>query len=230
MSMRWLLWKDYRQNRLIVYTALVLLLAPHLVALYAECRAKLLGFDPGSGWRYYFQGSSFYSLLISQVAVALLGGNSIAGERADRSAEFLFSLPIARGKLLASKVLSAMGLAATIWVTNTLIWHVAVMGPTGPIAPNWPLREARTDTAITGLTFFCVAWCISSLTGSPAYAACGGLVTPLLVVGGIWFVDNLFEFHIGDLTVQLWWRAICLTLAPPCFVVGTWHYLRRVEP
>ncbi len=32
-AMRWLLWKDYRQNRLIVLTALFLLLAPHLVAL-----------------------------------------------------------------------------------------------------------------------------------------------------------------------------------------------------
>ena len=29
--MKWLLWKDYRHNRLIVFTALALLLGPHLL-------------------------------------------------------------------------------------------------------------------------------------------------------------------------------------------------------
>jgi len=228
--MRWLLWKDYRQNRLIVYTALVLLLAPHLIALYATCRTKFLGFPAGFEWRDYFGISSVWSLLISQVAVAYIGGNAIAGERVDRSSEFLFSLPIARGKLLASKILLSLAITAAIWLTNVLILHVAVMSRWSPTGPDYVLHEVLTVTGIAGLTFFCVAWCISSLIASPAYAACGGLLTPLFVAGGIWFVDYLFELHIDDNTVGVWWRGICLTLALPCFALGTWHYLRRVEP
>ena len=37
VTMKWLLWKDYRHNRLIVFAASVLLLLPHVVALYASC-------------------------------------------------------------------------------------------------------------------------------------------------------------------------------------------------
>ena len=46
--------------------------------------------------------------MISQLSIALIGGNAISGERVDRSAEFLYSLPIARRKLLASKLLFAL--------------------------------------------------------------------------------------------------------------------------
>ena len=34
-TMKWLLWKDYRHNRLIVFAVLVLLILPHLCGLYA---------------------------------------------------------------------------------------------------------------------------------------------------------------------------------------------------
>ena len=35
---------------------------------------------------------------------------------------------------------------------------------------------------------------------------------------------------IDGWTFALWYWRICLTLAPLCFAIGTWHYLRRVEP
>ncbi len=235
MTMRWLLWKDYRQNRLIVYTALVLLLAPHLVALYAACRAKeFLGLPAEPRWEPYFGVSCVYSLVISQVAVALIGGNAIAGERGDRSAEFLFSLPIARGRLLASKLLLALSVVAVVWLVNApTLWYLAKTSPIrwGVFGHEFRI-ELFTNTAITGLTFFCVAWFLSSLIGSPAYAACLGLLTPLIVMVGIAYADSLylFESRIGPLTLEFRWRAICLTLSLPCFAVGTWHYLRRVEP
>ena len=37
MNMKWLLWKDYRHNRLIVFAALAILLVPYLIGLGAIC-------------------------------------------------------------------------------------------------------------------------------------------------------------------------------------------------
>ena len=233
MSMRWLLWKDYRHNRLVVFTALALLLAPHLVALYAICRAKFLGLADVSEWPRSLAMSSMASLIICQLAFALIGGNAIAGERVNRSSEFLFSLPITRRRLLASKLLLALGIAAFIWsIDASILWYGVKTARSSGIrlGENRLFDQMLTDVAVTGLTFFCVAWFLSSFLSSPAYAACAGLVAPLFVAGGISFVDRQFELHIDDTTAELWWRGICLTLAPPCFVVGTWHYLRRVEP
>ena len=36
-KMNWLLWKEYRQNRVVVWATLVVLVLPHLIALYAAC-------------------------------------------------------------------------------------------------------------------------------------------------------------------------------------------------
>ena len=41
--MRWLLWKDYRVNRVIVILALGMFLVPHLFAVYAALRPYLDG-------------------------------------------------------------------------------------------------------------------------------------------------------------------------------------------
>ena len=102
--MKWLIWKDYRLNRLIFITALAFLVGPHLLA------AILIwyGAEPPNARGLFFAGSTLYSLAFLQLAFALLGGNSIAGERMDRSAEFLAYLPVSRGRILASKLLVAL--------------------------------------------------------------------------------------------------------------------------
>lgn len=228
--MKWLLWKDYRHNRLVVFATLFLLVAPYLIAVGATW------YD----WWHYGRpielqltrnliGASLYGLLMSQLAIALIGGNAIAGERVDRSSEFLFSLPIARTKLLASKLLLALAIAATIWLTNAVIlWYFWGDPVVQRDLPRF--GEVLANAAITALVFFCVAWFLSSFIASPTIAVCGGLITPLIVGSGLFFVDYLFEYHIHPDVWVAWYRCICLTIAPLCFAVGTWHYLRRVEP
>ena len=88
--MKWLLWKDYRHNRLVVLVGLFLLVLPYVVAFGAACWqmlvcGKVISATDWSDGLYY---SSVYSLFVSQLTVALIGGNVIAGERADRATEF----------------------------------------------------------------------------------------------------------------------------------------------
>ena len=103
--MKWLLWREYRLNRLLLMTGATLLLLPYAIALFD------LGWDAWWGSSQSpraenaarrFEVAAFFSIVISQLTLALLGGNAIAGERADRSAEFLAYLPVSRWRRLAA--------------------------------------------------------------------------------------------------------------------------------
>jgi len=116
--MKWLLWKDYRNNRMVVIAALVFLLAPYLGALIVSCLQVFRWHEDSQVWGENFAGASVLSLIVSQLSIALIGGNAIAGERVDRSAEFQASLPISRKTILCSKLLLALAIVVVIWVTD----------------------------------------------------------------------------------------------------------------
>jgi ABC-type transport system involved in multi-copper enzyme maturation permease subunit len=228
--MTWLLWKEYRQNRLIAYTALFLVAVPYVVGLYVLWKWGIRVLAGHPQWKACLVGSGIYSIGLSQLAVALIGGNSIAGERIDRSAEFQAYLPIPRRKILAAKLLLALLIVASIWLPNGLI----LWGTCDELIPrggriDLGVVEMFGNIAIVGLTMFCVAWFVSSFVNSPTFAVCAGLVAPLTVVGGILFVTYLREIPEQPL-LEILFPAICVTLSATCFVIGTWLYLRRVEP
>jgi len=232
-AMQWLVWKDFRMNRLIVFVGLILVAVPHTVALYAAWRG--LGPPASEGvppLAVFLCLSSLYGLALSEICLAFLGGNAIAGERADRSAEFLGYLPVARGRVLASKILAAAGIMALIWAPNLLIlaasaWMVKPLG-IGQRDLEF-LWVALGNVAMTGLMFFCVAWLFSSILESPAIAACVGLITPFLLLGGLYWVSYLLDFP-AEFNPAPWYCGLCLVLASLSFAAGTWYYLRRVEP
>ncbi len=244
--MKWLLWKDYRHNRLIVFAALAILLGPYLVGLCVLCGGRWFNVE-WSEWRFIIGASCAYSLILSQLTFALIGGNAISGERVDRSAAFLYSLPFTRKKLLASKLLLVVTIAVVIWLTTAVV--CACLVPTAEWARLWNIKKLPRlspdffeflvhagPLPITGLTFFCVAWFFSSYVASPAFDVCAGLLVPVLVISGIGLTDaamihwGLRVSHISGYMIALWYCGICLTLSPLCFILGTWHYLRRVEP
>ena len=97
-AMRWLLWKDYRHNQLILGTAVVLLVVPYLLVLARAAVWILFNGTPRTApdvwdvWGQSFAIAGIWSLVALQVTLALFGGHAIAGERTDRSAEFLGAL------------------------------------------------------------------------------------------------------------------------------------------
>jgi ABC-type transport system involved in multi-copper enzyme maturation permease subunit len=230
--MTWLLWKEYRANRLIVVVGAAILLVPYVVALGLACYG--VGPGRGSGPDNLFV-AGFFSVILSQLTLALLGGNLIAGERADRSAEFQAYLPIPRVKILAGKLTLALLATLLIWLPNLLILLLLTWGmPEGPrLAEVFEAVWRGGGTiAITGLTFFSIAWLISSFQTSPTFAVCGGLILPYFTLMAIAAVAWLLEYepeHFDPFMLNVY-RATCLVLAPLCFTLGTWLFLRRVEP
>ena len=224
--MSWLIWREYRTNALLLVIGVGLLLMPYLFTLiyYAiwpgEARVVAL--------QTALANAAAASYGLSQLAIAFLGGNAIAGERADRSAEFLSYLPISRTDRLLSKLLFAAIGIALIWGINLGIFR----GLEGKFPWQVPSDRGLLDakyTAITGLVMFGVAWCISSLQSSPTFAIAGGIVTPIAVMVMILTgIDRATE-HSGQVLFD-WYSGICITLGLAGLVVGTWYFLKRVEP
>jgi ABC-type transport system involved in multi-copper enzyme maturation permease subunit len=220
--MKWLIWKDYRVNRLVFITALVLLVAPHaLFAILIWC-----GFGP----KDHLQGAyaaSYVSLVLLQLAFALLGGNSIAGERIDRSAEFLAYLPVSRGRILTSKLLVVLAAIPLVWLPNLVVMAIAGASARPPVEVLF--RELRT-IAITGVTFFCVAWLFSCILESPTFSVSAGLIVPFLVAMTIWGVSDLRHVRVAGEVLLGWYWGLCLAISAASFPTGTLYYLRRVGP
>ena len=168
------------------------------------------------------------SIALSQITLAILGGNAIAGERADRSAEFIAYLPIRRRDLLLSKL--SWGLIATIVITSINL----------PLLVYWLSSIDHSDQVVnsvfsfvtTGICFYGVSLFFSSFQPTPTFAFAGGIITPLLIALGlqmVFYVTGISEDQARSALVPAY-LAICLALAVVGTVLGSLIYLRRIEP
>ena len=152
--MKWLIWKEYRLNRLILILGALLLIAPYAVFAVAFWRDH--GLDVS--WKFVHalvRDASPLSMVLSQFTLCLLGGHAIACERADRSAEFLAYLPVSRSRILAGKITLSLLCLALIWVPNLiLLYTFLVLEPSTSIKGFW---EMLAIIASTGFVFFSVA-------------------------------------------------------------------------
>ncbi len=233
--MNWLFWKEYRQNRVVVFALVVMMIVPHLFGLYA------MGYQwAHRGWETLLQDwrgilamTSVYSFVISQVALAVIGGNVIAGERADRSAEFQIYLPLTRKRILAGKLLLVSAIAAAIWLINPLIILGVWASANFEQFPK-EISESLTNPAITGLVFFCMAWFFSTFLRSPTFSVISGLATPVIIWSLIsfgWYLVHGETWYGGKESIlQTWYVCLSLAVVFPSFGIGTWLFLRRVEP
>lgn len=228
--MNWLLWKEFRHNLPVVIAALVFLLTPHLIALYAVCWDLYHGCFLGERCCRYVLISSFYSIVLSQLVVAAIGGNAFAGERIDRSAEFLASLPISRLRILTAKLLFAVIVVGTIWLSNGMVF-ISLSHPGMWVGPDQQdIPRILAEAALVGSVFFSVAWVFSSFLNNPTHAALAGLLTPVVYWTGMLFCASMFQstyLHLFGLDIVRW---LCLATAPISFGLGVCLYLRRVEP
>src|SRR5262245_52144582 len=108
--MKALFWKDLRVNQSVIMAAAVFFVIPFAVVAISELVLRLAPgaaeanpfSDRGERLTESLMVADMVGLLLSQLILAALGANALACERADRSAEFLFALPIERGQMLVS--------------------------------------------------------------------------------------------------------------------------------
>jgi ABC-type transport system involved in multi-copper enzyme maturation permease subunit len=226
--MRALLWKDYRLNRGVLLLGITLLLAPYATVAAVVLYAHWPSLPAAAEWSRLLLTASLFSLGLSSLTLVTLAGNSIASERADRSAEFLAYLPPSRLRILVSKALLALLVAGVIWVFNLSVGEV--IAPTLGSSLGNPADELapRSMLAAGAVLLFGAGWLGSALLSSPAIATSLGIGAALAVPGLIMTMRVLFTIPPED--VQHWGLITALTLGTLCFVSGSVYYLRRVEP
>jgi len=214
--MKTLLWKDFRQNRGILIALGIFVLIPYVFATLIGVSALWTRDKPLWHWAELWWGASVWSLGVSTVACAFVAGNAIAGERADRSAEFAAYVPIESQPAIVSKAILAFGAWLVVWLANIPVLCIAATGI------DWPhgmgeRYAAIPISALSALLIFGVSWLFSSYLRNPAIAAACGLATALVLlwVGLSISIDSYF--------------ASCLIAGPVCFVLGTSRALQRVE-
>jgi len=223
-----LLWKDYRLNRLVLFIGVLLLVAPFALAVGSNCYSWWRHGAFGA-WPDVLVHSGIMSLAFSLLTTGLLGGNAVAGERMDRSTEFLAYLPPTRRALVTSKALLALSALLVIWLLNLLvIYWVAPL--TGELLPH--VLQSRAESVVTllclGVFLFGGSWLASCLLRSCAIATGVGVVGPVAL--GITLVVLREVVGYADLDVGRWYCTLNLILGSACFVAGVGYYLRRLEP
>ena len=128
--MKSLLWREYRLNRWILVSGGVAILLSYAIAALS----LLFDVDRASAFFVAYVASSIFSAMM----LTLLGGNAIAGERTDRSAEFMAYLPFGRRRMLASKLFFALSTIVALCIVN-----LAQRGPQRTLRPALHIVSAE---------------------------------------------------------------------------------------
>jgi len=220
---RMLLWKDYYVHRGVLLTGAMILVAMLLVIPVLE--AWDLRRHPGLSiaWRDVWSQGAFMSLLISQLTIAVLTGNAVAGERADRSVEFLAMLPASRVLVLAAKLVVTLCGAVAIWALN---FPLLANAPQGSGTARF--HDVEVFLLSTTVLLFGTGWLSSVLLRSSAIAAAIAIAAPLSLVVGLNIVSNLHGDREGF--VSLWFSRIAPTLGLVQLALAIVVFLCRREP
>jgi ABC-type transport system involved in multi-copper enzyme maturation permease subunit len=221
--MRWLLWREYRLNRLILIAGGAFFVLPYAIVglgiLFGWCESD------------HIVGAWMVSTLSVNLLAALLAGNAIAGERTDRSAEFIAYLPLSRRRIVAGKVLFTLLVFTPVWcITRVVIDNV----PLSTISAHM-LLDLR-PYLVGVLLIYGVGWLLSSCLSSVTAASMLGIVGIFLICLGYTFIstpqgsDEMISIMMdreryGD--AVFWYTIIWIPVAVICFSLGTWNYVRR---
>jgi len=171
-----------------------------------------------------------FSGVITIVSFPFLGGYIVAGERRERSAEFLGYLPPKRFEILLSKFLICLGwtiFALTVYLLVSQWLIPSLLGEESALRMNW---ETTPGMFAMFASMFGVAWMLSCIITSPVFSVVGGLCAPFVVLIFALSASVAFEQRIDELLSPRSMFVVFTSIAVISFATGCFSYLRRVEP
>ena len=239
--MRALLAKDWRLNR----TTMVGLIAAG-AGCYLICMAIIPGNHSSDNEADKVAGAVLAgaagALALTALLASAFGGIAIAGERTDRTSDFIGLLPVTRTQIILSKWIVSTLMLGTCAAFHVLVALTAALIPASPerhalllgLTPTEyeALRKAAEGAACwaavwtsCAISFFGVAWLPSTFTRSGPISACISIAITSASVG----VALSLEGHTQrELLLCLFMFPAAVGLAS--LAVGTLYYLRRVAP
>jgi ABC-type transport system involved in multi-copper enzyme maturation permease subunit len=230
--MKSLIWKECRANPWLLALGIVLGFGPYVVGILW----LLFGFgarvDAGMRLAFMLEPATVISIEATLLTLLLFGANSIASERADRSAEFLAYLPIRRVTILTSKLVVPLAIASAVWGLSLVANELAPAVTAGKVSGTKPIGLERMIFAASVL-FFGSAWLGSSMAEKPMTAVGFSLGISMVLSLAFGACNQLTGWPASTFgnegAINVYAAAMCIA-GVTCFLSGSRLYLRRVEP
>jgi len=231
-----LVWREWRRSRTMFFVALGIIVAL-LLLVFSQPQTppetaggKISVVDRMAVVGYF---ATWIAVHVSVFLLPMIAANSLAGERADRSAEFIAPLPVSRSVRLMAKVVLLAAVAIALWAPVLLV---------APLLENLQLVKAddyRSGLGLLGmvaaftLLATALAWLLAAWVESPVIAAVGAIAIPVAVP---WVMFSLqVPFLAPASFFSLWFdsegipQSLTLLVAAAFFAAGSGLYVRRLE-
>ena len=230
-----LVWREWRSSRTILFVALGIIVALLLLVFSLPQPPETAGGKISVVDRMAVVGyfATWIAVHVSVFLLPMIAANSLAGERADRSAEFIAPLPVSRSVRLVAKVVLLAAVAIALWAPVLLV---------APLLGNSQLVKAddyRSGLGLLGmvaaftLLATALAWLLAGWVESPVIAAVGAIAIPVAVP---WVMFSLqVPFLAPASFFSLWFdsqgipQSLTLLVAAAFFAAGSALYVRRLE-
>jgi len=231
-----LVWREWRRSRTMFFVALGIIVAL-LLLVFSQPQTppetaggKISVVDRMAVVGYF---ATWIAVHVSVFLLPMIAANSLGGERADRSAEFIAPLPVSRSVRLMAKVVLLAAVAIALWAPVLLV---------APLLGNSQLVKAddyRSGLGLLGmvaaftLLATALAWLLAGWVESPVIAAVGAIAIPVAVP---WVMFSLqVPFLAPASFFSLWFdsegipQSLTLLVAAAFFAAGSGLYVRRLE-
>lgn len=226
--MKNLLWKDFRLNRALIILGAAVLVGVLIVGAAIEISNTWPAMPSAKVTADALTSYAHLAFSLTPFIAAVLGGNAICCERAERSAHFLAYLPPTKFQILASKLVVGACALAVYWSVTLLLMRV--IAPWVDPAPfNFLYMATNPAASMAGCVMtFGVGWLGSAWLEKPTFPVLSGLASPFAL--GLGMTTAAFVAGVSRFDVLEWTSVTCCSLGAIAFVSGTAIYLRRVEP
>jgi ABC-type transport system involved in multi-copper enzyme maturation permease subunit len=226
--MRVLFAKDWRLFRAPMIALIVVGLGCYLIALF-----NVLYPQTQQPARESWLTAAAISFELTGLLASAFGGVAIAGERADRTANFVAMLPVTRFQIILSKWLVSISMISAFAVLHLLVIGICTLARSYTYPGDGRLGDLQWAIALEvwiGFTasLFGIAWLLGTFLRSGPISACisiavtiaSFLVPAMLLDGGI---------H-GGKDPSLVVAPLTIFIGVLCTIGGACYYTRRVAP
>ena len=241
-ELRLVFWR--RRNQLLL---LVVALIPLLIGIGLKVAQPHGGGGPGSGAGAFYNqlaGNGVFLafialtlllILVLPMAIAVVAGDSVAGEAGYGTLRYLLAVPAGRTRLLTVKFLtiSAFGVCATFIVTVIALLVGVILFPVGPVT----LLSGNTVSLADGLlhVFYVTLYVSAAMVAVGAIGlaistftehAIGAIAAILVLIVASEVVDQVPQFAAaGPYLPTHWWTSFDALLRSPVDTTTLWHGL-----
>lgn len=210
-----LLWKDIQNQKRVMLLGLLFLLGPYFFLLLPQAPSGIVA------------NMATMSLVFSLLTISIMGATVIGDERQSQGMDFLLSLPVSRSKVLLSKAIISLAVAAVIW--GLYLTAVELF------ADEEVLREFRyvgSVTASIGAGLFGLAWLGSVCFRGTAVAIAFAAAVSAIVAFAIFRIWDVYEWnaYVDGETFCAVLQVTYTTIGVAGFAAGWITFIRRFEP